>query len=136
MFNYLETIRSKPDGMRKRYAFGVSVVIVMLIGGVWGTLQINAMRENSKNAVVAKSEPSPFGAMVDNISAGYREVAESISESNPFNAGVNSATAAESFSDDFVEESEYEVASTSPTVPSDSETVSFDEVIITDSPSN
>jgi hypothetical protein len=118
MFSYLDSLRQKPDTIRKRYAFGISIVLFMLIAGGWGMATTYKTHEKEAPAL-AKNEPSPMGSLVGNISAGYKEVKESIAGSNPFMAEVNTADAA---------------TTTSQTSSVVIEPV-FDQVIITDSPS-
>lgn len=93
MFNFLEKIRSKPLAARKRYALGFCLVVLIILSGVWGTSHVARIRA-AQSPVAANNDPSPFAALSQNISAGYKNVAETISGSNPFKAKENTAAGA------------------------------------------
>ena len=94
------------------------IIAVIVLGWIVVTINQNNQQENvSAVASATDDTPSPFGALVQNVTAGISNVKTSIAAQNPFVA-TSSATSTQPVS----------VATTTP--PS-----TFDQVIITDSPS-
>jgi hypothetical protein len=94
MFSFLEKIRSKPLAIRKRYALGFCLTVLIILSGVWGTAHVAKIRA-AKSPVGENSGPSPFQALKQNISEGYKGIANSISSSNPFTSKENTAAVPE-----------------------------------------
>ncbi len=99
MFKTLDRLRKKPDAVRRKYAFGISLGLVAVIGGFWLNAFVSNLSSSSQSATVESSAPSPLNAVSQNISEGYQSVKDNIANSNPF---TNPAAATSSASDQVI----------------------------------
>lgn len=86
MFSYLDRLRQKPEAVRRRYAFFVSALAVLIIAGL--SLGFSAYK-NSKDDFTSDTTPSPINALGQNIKDSFAATKESITANNPF-AGTSS----------------------------------------------
>lgn len=81
MFEYLEQLRQKPKGVRKRVAFLVSFSFAGLILLVWTTVVYpNFSSKQEKQGKVTSSQPSPFSTFAGAISNGASAITSQLEE--------------------------------------------------------
>lgn len=82
MFRFIEKLRQKPEKTRKRYAFGVSFSIVLIIALVWGVTLPSRLHETNSLSE-PDNGPSPLDSLVRNFQSGFSSVQQSL-QYNPF----------------------------------------------------
>ena len=95
MLNFLDKLRQKPEKIRLRYAFGISLSVVIVLVIIW-TVTLPG-RFSKKNEQTTANEPSPLSALIQNIKGGISTLKENLSQTNPFTqtaAVSNSSTTA------------------------------------------
>ena len=89
MFDSLDKLRKQPESVRRRYALGISAVLVVVIGGFWAASFMAHLNTAASQAAAADATPSAINAVSDTISEQYQSVKQDVTQSNPF---ANTAT--------------------------------------------
>jgi cytoskeletal protein RodZ len=79
MFEFLEKMRSKPEGTKKWFAFSVAFCFAGTILVVWLTVIMPdfSAQEKQKSAALA-SEPSPLATFGTTLSSGFSAIGDQI----------------------------------------------------------
>jgi hypothetical protein len=117
MLNYIDTLRSKPPAIRRRYALIASSGIALLIAFFWIVSITKSF--NGNTTIPDDSTPSPLESISKNFSEGYGDI-----------MNQNAAAVIDAEDEISLEETPTEPAPTEP-VPTSAST-NFGEVIITD----
>lgn len=91
--DFIDRLREKPIGTRKRIAFATSAVVTLMIFGVWASVLhfgVNSKAEDSTAAVAKSSDTdvNPLSAFLTVLSQGWDGLTENI---NQIKTGVNKA---------------------------------------------
>lgn len=82
MFKYIERLREKSEATRQRYAFGISLALILILAGGWfGTA---AYRNHNSDDASVDTTPSPVSALFQNIKDGVASTKANIMNANPF----------------------------------------------------
>lgn len=79
MFNLIEKLRSKPDGVKNKIAFLTAFAFVGIIFVVWLSVIYPDFIDNSKKEQVT-DEPSPVSAFATTFFAGLSSIGDKFSE--------------------------------------------------------
>jgi len=80
MKRYLETLHTRPDHHKKRFALFVSFAVTMLIFSLWGLVnfgQGGLMSSSAAKIVVVDKEVSPLQSLTSSVSASLGEIFDS-----------------------------------------------------------
>ncbi len=97
MLQYIERLRHESEKTRRRYAFGISLLIVLVIAGIWtvNRLYLSKIPEGVQNP--ASENPSPLQSVIQTFSAGYANVLSAVKSTPPptFTAPTSTPKSAE-----------------------------------------
>ena len=78
MFEYLEKLRQKPEGAKKRFAFLTAFTISGIIFVVWLSVIYPDLTEQKKRDDKVKNlESSPLSSFIENVSYGFGQIGKS-----------------------------------------------------------
>lgn len=77
MRKFIERMQEKPEHERKRFAFATSLVVTLLIAGVWTSTFFN---QSSEVVVVREETPGPFEALSRQVAGAYAALKAEVSD--------------------------------------------------------
>ena len=83
MWNFIDSLRHKSPAIRRGYALGISLVIVLIIASLWIVDFSHSLLQTKQN-VATSTDQTSLNSFTENISSGFEKVKSDISHSNPF----------------------------------------------------
>ena len=81
MFDFLENLRQKPDGTKKRVAFFGAFLLAGIIFVVWlSVVYPSFSRDQIPEEVASSTNPSPLSAFSDTLSVGFSAIGDQLSK--------------------------------------------------------
>ena len=77
MFETIEKLRDKPESTKKKIAFLISLIVVLIIFVIWlSVIYPDFKKSKLRDESISKIEPSPVSAFTDSLSSGLSSISE------------------------------------------------------------
>ena len=78
MLKYIERLRQEPEKTRRRYAFGISLFVVIIIAGIWFVNHLYLSSLPADSQTVSEKNPSPTESIVSTFKDGYSNIKKAL----------------------------------------------------------